>query len=135
MAMKGYSTFPKSPRLEPCHQMSLMSYPGHLYSFFLPLCRDVVGIFYSPKQLGYKILLTYDLPKETVTIIMILNKDMKTIVCSPDVDTDFFDIITGILQGDTLASFLFMICLDEVLQMLIDTIKENVFILKKARSR
>ena len=30
-------------------------------------------------------------------------------------DTDFFDFVTGVLQGDTLAPFLFIICLDNVL--------------------
>ena len=35
---------------------------------------------------------------------------MKAIVHSPDGDTDFFHIV-GILQGDTLAPYLFIICL------------------------
>ena len=34
---------------------------------------------------------------------------------SLDGDTDFFDIIAGVLQGDTLAPYLFIICLDYVL--------------------
>ena len=57
-------------------------------------------------------------------------------VCSPDGDTDF-DIITDVLQGDTVASYLFIICLDHILQTLMDLLKENSFMLKnkKARSR
>ena len=31
---------------------------------------------------------------------MMLYKNMKAIVRSPDGDTDFFDIVTGVLQGD-----------------------------------
>ena len=33
----------------------LMSYPGHLLAVggVLPICRFVVGVFYSPKQLGH----------------------------------------------------------------------------------
>ena len=54
----------------------------------------------------------YCLPKETVTAIMILYKNMKVKVHSPDEDTDFFDIVVGVLQGDTLAPYLFIICLD-----------------------
>ena len=50
-------------------------------------------------------------------------------------DTDFFDIVAGVLQGDTLAPYLFIICLDYVLTTSIDLIKENGFTLKKARSR
>ena len=30
----------------------LVSYPGHLLGGVLPLCRDVVGIFYGPCRLG-----------------------------------------------------------------------------------
>ena len=44
-----------------------------------------------------QILLTYGLFKETVTAIMILYKNAKTKVHSPDGDTDFFDIVFGVL--------------------------------------
>ena len=47
---------------------------------------------------------SYAFPKETA--IMILYKNIKAIVRSPDGDTDFFDIVAGILQGDTLAPYL-----------------------------
>ena len=52
------------------------------------------------------ILGTYGFPKETVTVIMMINKNTKAMVGSPDNDTDFFYIVTGVFQGDTLASFL-----------------------------
>ena len=54
-----------------------------------------------------EILLAYVHPKETVTAIMILCSKTKTKACSPDRDTDFFSIVTGILQGDTLALYFF----------------------------
>ena len=60
---------------------------------------------------------------------------MKVKVCSPDGDTDFFNIVAGVLQEDTLALYLFIICLDYVLLTSIDQIKENGFTLKKARSK
>ena len=41
--------------------------------------------------------------------IMILYKNTK--VCNPDGDTNYFDIVAGVLQGDTLAPYLFSICL------------------------
>ena len=50
-------------------------------------------------------------------------------------ETDYFDIVAGVLQGDTLAQYLFIICLDYVLRTSIDKIKENDFELKKKRSR
>ena len=55
-------------------------------------------------------------------------------VRSPDGDTEYFDIVAGILQGDTLAPYLFIICLDYALRTSIDKIRENGFELTKKRS-
>ena len=63
-----------------------------------------------------QILLAYGLPKETVAAITILYWNTKVKVRSPDVDTEYFDIVAGILQGDTVAPYLFIICLDYVLR-------------------
>ena len=52
-----------------------------------------------------------------------------------DGDTEYFDIVAGVLQGDTLAPYLFIICLDYVLRTSIDKIKENGFELTKKRSK
>ena len=82
-----------------------------------------------------QILLTYGLQEETVAAIMMLYKNTKVKVCSPDGDTDYFDIVVGVLQGDTLAPYLFIICLDYVLRTSIDEIKENGFKLTKESSR
>ena len=46
-----------------------------------------------------------------------LNKNPKVKVRFPDRDTDYFDIVAGVLQGDTLDPYLFIICLDYVLRM------------------
>ena len=64
-----------------------------------------------------KILLAYGIPKEIVTAIMILCRNTKSVVRSPDDDTELFDILAGVLQGDTLAPFLFERCLDYVLRI------------------
>ena len=56
-------------------------------------------------------LLAYGLLKRTITTIIMLLKDTKVMVHLPDGDTDFFDIVAGVLQGDTLAPSLFIICL------------------------
>ena len=50
-------------------------------------------------------------------------------------ETEYFDIVAGVLQGDTLAPYLFIICLDYVLRTSIDNIRENGFVLTKKRSR
>ena len=81
------------------------------------------------------ILLAYGLPKETVAAITILYRNTKVKVRSPDGDTEYFDIVAGVLQGDTLAPYLFIICLDYVLRTSIDKIRENSLELKKKRSR
>ena len=82
-----------------------------------------------------QVLLAYGLPEETVAAIMILYRNTKVNVRSPDGDTDYFDIVAGVLQGDTLAPYLFIICLDYVLRTSIDNIRENGFELTKKRSR
>ena len=56
-------------------------------------------------------------------------------VRSPDGDTEYFDIVAGVLQGDTLAPYLFIICFDFVLRTSIVKIRENDFELTKKRSR
>ena len=53
---------------------------------------------------------------------MMLHKNTKVKVRSPDGDTDYIDIVTGVLQGGTLAPYLFIICLDNVPRTYIDLI-------------
>ena len=66
---------------------------------------------------------------------MMLFKNMKVKVYSPDGDTDYFDIVADVLQGDTLAPYLFIICLDYMLRTPIDKMKDNGFKLTRERSR
>ena len=82
-----------------------------------------------------QILLAYGRPKETVAAITILYRNTKVKVRSPDGDTEYFDIVAGVLQGDTLAPYLLIICLNYVLRTSIDKIRENGFELTKKRSR
>ena len=82
-----------------------------------------------------QILLTYGRLKETIAAITILYRNTKVKVRSPDGDTEYFDIVKGVQQGDTLAPYLFIICLDHVLRTSIDKIKENGFEMTKKRSR
>ena len=84
----------------------------------------------QPNQIKY-----YGLSKETVATIMMLYRNTLVKVHSPDGDTDYIDIIVGMLQGDTLAPYLFIICLDYVFRMSIDKMKDNRFKLKKERNR
>jgi len=81
------------------------------------------------------ILSAYGIPDEVVQAIMMLYRKTKAKVRSPDGDTDFFNILAGVLQGDTLAPYLFIIALDYVLQSSIDPNNSLGFTLDKARSR
>ena len=44
---------------------------------------------------------------------------------SPDGDTEYFDILAGVMQGDTLAPFLFVIVLDYALRKAIAERNQN----------
>ena len=43
---------------------------------------------------------------------MMLYKNTKAMVTSPDGDTEFIDIIAGVLKANTFALYMFIICLD-----------------------
>ena len=68
-----------------------------------------------------QIFLANGLQKETVAAIMMPYRNSKVKVRSP----------AGVLQGDTLSPYLFIICLDYVHRTSIDKIKENDFKLTK----
>ena len=50
-------------------------------------------------------------------------------------ETEYFDIVVGVLQGETLAPYLFIMYLDYVLRTSFDEIRENSFELTKKKSR
>ena len=58
-----------------------------------------------------------------------LYKNIKAMVHSLDDDIGSFNIVAGVLKGNTLAKYVFIISLNYVLQTSIDLIKENVFII------
>ena len=82
-----------------------------------------------------EILLKYGVPEETVCAIMMLYKNTRSMVRSPDGDTPYFEITTGVLQGDTLAPFLFIICLDYILKTSLDNNRELGFTLTERKSK
>ena len=52
-----------------------------------------------------------------------------------DGDTDYFDIVAGVLQEDTSDPYLFNICLDYKLRTFIEKMKDNGFKLTKEKSK
>ena len=57
---------------------------------------------------------------EIINAIMMLYRNTCSMVKIPDGDTTFFEITTVILQGDTLAPFMFIVYLDYTLKTAID---------------
>ena len=66
---------------------------------------------------------------------MILYQDTCSMVRSPDGDTDFSDISAGVLQGDTLTPYIFIICLNYILRKAPDKNNELGFTLAKRKSK
>ena len=63
-----------------------------------------------------KILRAYDVPPKILNAIEKMYENTRAKIISPDGETDFFKILAGVLQGDTLAPHLFITVLDCVLQ-------------------
>jgi hypothetical protein len=82
------------------------------------------------------ILQTYGIPRLIVDVIGKMYDNTRAKVISPDSETDLFEILAGVLQGDTLAPYLFVIVLDFALRMAIEGREEDLgFHLEKRRSR
>ena len=81
-----------------------------------------------------QILEAYGIPNKIIKAIMIMYKNTRAFVRSPDGDTEIFDIIAGVSQEGTLAPYLFIIVLDYVLRNL-DQNKNLGFTLGKQLSR
>ena len=64
----------------------------------------------------FEILIAYGIPITIVNVIKILYKDTTASVVTPKGETEPFTIRRGVLQGDPLAPFLFVIVLDYALR-------------------
>ena len=63
-----------------------------------------------------------------------LYSNTKSTILTPDGETEHFDILAGILQGDTLAPFLFIIVIDYIMCVSVDTMGENGLLYQPRRS-
>ena len=73
----------------------------------------------------FEILKLYGIPTAIIDAIKVLYSNTRSSVLTPDGETEPFDIISGILQGDTLAPFLFIIVIDYIMRISVDTINEK----------
>ena len=82
-----------------------------------------------------KILRAYGIPDKIVDLIQWLYTNTKAQVLTPDGLTAMFEIAAGVLQGDTLAPYLFIIVLDYCLRIAFGRHPDIGFTLVPARSR
>ena len=83
-----------------------------------------------------KILRAYGIPDIIVQAISVMYSNTKAVVLSPDGETDAFQIQAGVLQGDTLAPYLFVIILDYVMRIALGKDEDNLgFTISPRRSR
>ena len=59
-----------------------------------------------------KILIAYGIPEAIVAAVGLLHTGAKAKVLSADGETEFLEILAGVLQGDTLVPYIFTIILD-----------------------
>ena len=86
------------------------------YHIYYPFHRFLQSFrFHTSRKYG-RDTHAYGIPDEIISAIMIAYINTKSIVRTDDGDTEFIKISGGVLQGDTLAPFLFIICLDYVLK-------------------
>ena len=82
-----------------------------------------------------EILIKYGIPEETANAIMMLYNNTRAMVRSPDGDTLSSRLPPECYREDTLAPFIFIICLDYILKILLDNDRELGFTLTERRSR
>ena len=83
-----------------------------------------------------QILKAYGIPNQLVEGIARMYEDTKAKVVSPDGETELFDILAGVLQGDTLAPYLFVVVLDYALREAVEGREDQLgFQLLKRKSR
>ena len=84
-----------------------------------------------------RILKAYGIPPNLLRAIESMYSNTKARVMTPDGETEQFDITAGVLQGDTLAPFLFIIVLDYAMRKAMGDGKEEElgFTIAPRRSR
>ena len=78
------------------------------------------------RSMMQKILMAYGVPEKVVAMIMYMYNGSKSHVMTSDGPSDEFEITAGVLQGDTLAPFLFVIIVDWIMRNAIEEIGEGV---------
>ena len=100
---------------------------------FVDFCKAFDSISH---KCMFAILKAYGIPDLLVSAIRATYEKLKAKVTSPDGETDYFKIYAGVMQGDTLAPFLFVIVLDYAMRKAIQGKEEELgFTLHPRRGR
>ena len=67
-----------------------------------------------------QILEAYGIPDKIIQIISLTYKNTPAKIITPHGETEHFEITKGVLQGDTLAPYLFVITLDYAIRQAIE---------------
>ena len=73
-----------------------------------------------------KILKAYDVPEKLLSAINLMYQNTRAKVLTPDGETELFEILAGVLLGDTLAPFLFAIVLDYAMRKALEGREEEL---------
>ena len=81
----------------------------------------------------FEILRLYGIPEGIIAAIKVMYTDNSSTVMTTDGETQAFPTLAGILQGDTLAPFLFIMVVDYIMRVSVDTIAEKGYLLHPRR--
>ena len=87
------------------------------------------------RQAIFVILPLCGIPEPTVEAIKSLYINTEATVITPDGETEFFEITAGVLQGNTLAPFIFMIVLDYIVRLSLDNLNDRGLQIQPRHSR
>ena len=108
------------------HQSSLVVVFVDFRKAFDSVARDALPL----------VLRAYNVPQQLVSAVMAMYQNTTAAVMTPDGLSDLFNTSSGVLQGDTLAPFLFVLALDWVLRIgLPDSDNGDGFMLRRRMSR
>jgi hypothetical protein len=82
-----------------------------------------------------KILASYNVPEKLIGAVYSLYKDTTASVLTSDGPTEVFKTSSGVLQGDTLAPFLFILALDWVLRTAMPDDSRGLLLQRRQSSR
>ena len=80
------------------------------------------------------ILEAYGIPPKIVIAIAIMYVNTTASVIPPERETSYFEILAGVLQGDTLAQFIFIITFDYVIRTATEQHESLGFTIKERTS-